>query len=154
MNLNTKCMRWNFPTECLISCCVEGKKYFSWHNLWTPPTYVYVCLLNYFHLDKRKGWDLVPVHVGVKSSGDSPAMSWLTFNHHGNKRAASVCSSESLQLAGCKKEGDQRLPCQAASQHFWIPQLLCEEIAPKTHRSADVYPPPHLPSSRWSTLQM
>lgn len=38
----------------------------------------------------------VRLSVGVKSNAENPAISWLTFNRHGNEWAKSDCSPESF----------------------------------------------------------
>lgn len=92
--------------EHILFKCTEfaKEKQSFWHQAWiifmtqsVNSTYICLCLFAVVVLAQiRQVWDLVPVHVGVKSNVESPTISWLTFNHHGNKWAASDCSPESF----------------------------------------------------------
>ena len=61
----------------------------------------------------------------------SPTISWLTFNHHGNKWAASGYSSDSFSLAGCKKSEDfltEHQRCRIR-QLFYMRRLLLKSCS-------------------------
>lgn len=106
-------------------------------------TYICLCLFNVLlspWLNQVPDW--VPAHVGVKSNVENTAISWLTFNHHGNEWAESDCSPEGFQWPGCKEEEDGGLSDWVSPPSvYFFPRFISLDSVPKSNPVYTINPP-------------